>query len=426
MKHTAFLKKSDLAAISVATFLSLTGCGSNPYKEAEKTCKVNCEKGADATASDVVPRRSQPVPLSVNFWDANTARTSPARTGDEKTLEGILQSNPFAVLRSALESERQSLVQAAAAKANKSEKAKTELARCLIAKTEGATTAVAGSDGRVTVASDYGRCVPLSAPSNAKNAQEGIEEGARERYVVNEYEGAFRATLPSSALLVEEARSAVLPKSAIAWASGFPFRGLKPADVARREDGTFPALPFEFQSVFTKGTQARRQQKILGATREFSMTGAGYSPLEAGVPAEQGPLRAQFDDDGASLVLLGSLYVAQGQVLNPEVSQPYRGEKTAGKTVEFVFAGFTLKGDDLTLDSSLGFRPDVEIAGSYYIFVNSNFDPKNKTPQKNGSIWKVTARPATETRPKATCEVDVAEVIPGQGERAVGGFSLCD
>lgn len=412
----------------------MAGCGSNPYKESEKTCKLNCENDADATVNDVVPRRTQAVPLSVNFWDANTARTSPAPTGDEKSLVAILQTNPFELLESALESERQTLAQAAAAKTNAktnsnsktTDKIRTELNRCLVAKTEAPSSAVAGNDGRVTVTSDYGRCVPLAAPTKAKNDQEGIEEGSRERYFVNEYEGAFRATLPSASLLTEDARALVMPRNALQWASGFPFRGLRASDVERREDGSYPALPFDFQSVFTKGTQALRRQKLLGATREFTMTGVGYSPLGVGTPAEQSALRAQFTEEGEKLVLLGSLYAAQGQVLNPESSQPYRGEKAAGKTVEFVFAGFTLKGDDLTLDARLGFRPDVELEGSYYIFVNNNFDPKNKTPQENATLWKVTARPATEARPKTTCEVDVVQIIPGQGERAVGGFSLCD
>jgi hypothetical protein len=414
-------------AVLLVGLVGLVACGENPYKESPKKCKLACGDDAGVQGADPTPRKTQPVPLSINFWDANTTRSSL----EEKALLTLLQTNPFTEIARSLLQEAEAVKTARAL----ARKAKSDAEKCHVEKFAAATRI---SSGRAMLAADYGRCVPLASLSATQNQKQGYTGADPRRVRVTEYEIGFQATLPAAQALVAAKRSLVTPARVQDWLAAFPFVGIRPEDVTRGPDGAFSTLAFDFQTAFLSAFEVYQSRKLAGAVRSFQARGGGYSPVSAsaaglrsddsGDNAEStdaqvagdspGSLRVTFLDDGETLRIDGSVYVVGGRIVNPEGAQPYRGEEVSGSTAEFVFDAFTLKGSDLVVDATLGFRQNAVLGGAYYVFVNDNLDPRSKARQAGTSVWQFKAK-------DEKCLLDVGRVYGQDDIRPAGGHSLC-
>lgn len=356
---TAHRDRAARFACILATILgaaSLAGCGANPYADGGKKCKLACEDDTTAKSSEG-PRKTQPVPLGLAFWDENVERTPVDTNG----LADLLDINPFFLVEGALLRERQAAQQAA----KLAGKETTDAARCHVA----AFAKPAVTEGEAwRVSADYGRCVPLSALSAALNQKAGIAQNAVERWKMGQWEAAVSATLPPVGAVTEEAAALVQPASAVGWLDAFPFVPLRASQVRRDAEGVYAPLPFTFLAASMETREAWRGQERLQSVRKSRVNGAG-----SGAPAAVAPLVATFSDEGGTLTLSGSITSALGNVTDPRDDSDYRGRGRTGLSLEFQFVDFALRGADIALDTRLGFRSDLILDGIIFVFVNDAF-----------------------------------------------------
>lgn len=379
---------SLLASFSAAALLS--GCGFlDAYAPREKRCKAFCEN--EKSSED----QKTPFNFELTYWNQTTPRS---QLDPATELTPLLKSNPFKLVANALKTASDDLNEAKQTLANKSE---TAQATCL---KEVFTAPLKKSQTRSELSLDYGRCVDIAKLQERLNANRNTAKDGKLKVI--ELDSALYVNSDGQLPLNNGSDALLGANTGLDLMSVLPFRAVRSSEL------TDPTQPHNFKLHFVRGSvQGTAIEKASSPT----VLKKSWGLLYAGLDANQ-PLQLEWDSGQNTLRLTGSVATLSAAFQRTTNQTQWDG---FGYSREFIFAGFTLSGSALELNSQLGWSEQVNMSGSYFLRVNGDLVDAGG---QNSRLFhmKASGRP---------CTLDVGLVTGFQGEtpveQALGQISLC-